>query len=475
VVAVLACGPAAQATPLLAPRMGGPELTGAALGTPTSVYDNPAAIGLRPGTHLLLAGDLRASSLTIARDPIDGGPGGAPLAFESVHDTSWTPGLFAGVTSDLGSPTVTVGLAVYSPIAELGRLSGGDGSDPTAPARFHRVALRAFDLRATLAAAFRVSSRLYFGIGFTVAQSTLRLSFARDTALDGGTAGVNGPCPTSDGATTPCGFENPAAAEQLDLDTSAQSLGFSAGVAVRITPRVTLGVAFVSRPLGFGRSDIPGRGGATLRRSPRDGGTTLEGTAEVRYGLPDMVTVGTVWRPTPLWELVGNLRWHRLGTQQSFDIRLIGRALQGQVPERLVRYRGFSDVLSAELAARRPLGPRWTLTGSALFSTPAVDVQTVNAAAVDAPHVNLMLSSSVRVSRSWSALFGYEAGLYLPRTARPSTFDPNDQLRCVDSLFDLGTCRPVNAGKGLPSAAGRYSLLEHNALLALRYDFDPVE
>ena len=59
----------------------------------------------------------------------------------------------------------------------------------------------------------------------------------------------------------------------------------------------------------------------------------------------------------------------------------------------------------------------------------------------------------------------------LPAEPSPGAFDPGARVRCVAAGGSIDACGDYLAGRGLPTAAGRYTLLLHHAVAGIAFDF----
>jgi len=234
---LIAASATAGASPIVDPFFGGSVFTGPAHAHVTSFFYNPAALGLDPGTHIYAIGTGRLDLITVDRAPTDpntGMPGGSH-AFAGVESSQITPGGIAGVFSDFNGQRVTLGIAVYAPFSER-------FADDEPELAYHALDGHTYDLFVTPAVSFGVTSALRIGFGVSIVRSRLALSFARDTALEQGSAGLASLC---DGA--PCGAEDPAAAQRYDVNAeSILNIAFNGGVTYERSSGWVFGVGFTS-------------------------------------------------------------------------------------------------------------------------------------------------------------------------------------------------------------------------------------
>ena len=445
----LGLAPVVGASPLDDPHIGGIGFSGPASPELSSVYWNPAAVGLMVGNQAMIGGTGRFTSLSLARTPIDPGSGqpGGSRTFERasgkshLHPASWPlgPGSFVGLAASVGT-RFTFALATYSPFNQQVRWSpAADGSEP---ARYHAVTT---DLR-NLALVPAVSIRLGGGIRFGAAPGFLlslgRLTVDEDTALSQpGQATCAG---------APCGAENPLAAARYDVSSGSALLDGSLSLTVAgglhiERPRWMFGVAFISRPLGT-REGVEIKGRATSLRPAARGGPLVcpaESTgscvwSQAVYQLPDTLTAGLDvpvgrWRR---WVVGGVFRWLNLSRLDAVRIRVVGPATSSlrslALPEELVLHRGLRDVYDLRAKAVYHLSERIQLAGVLRGETSAVRSQDVSPGFVDGAKLEPALAARIRVASGFSLTAGY-AFTFVPTVEVPrSVFDPGAEAACQD-------------------------------------------
>jgi long-subunit fatty acid transport protein len=473
-----------SASPLDDPHIGGIGFSGPAAPEISSIYWNPAAVGLVTGNQAMVGGTGRFSALGLARAPIDpttGLPGGdrtfAPASGKSrLHPASWPlgPGGFLGLAASVGT-RFTFALATYSPFNQQVRWSpAADGSEP---ARYHAVST---DLR-NLALVPAVSIRLGGGVRFGAAPGFLlslgRLVVDEDTALQR-------PGPTAC-QSAPCGVENPAAAARYDVSSGFRLLDGSLSLTVAgglhvDRPKWMFGVAFISRPLGT-REGVEIKGRATSIRPPPSGNGPLcpaEATAsclwsQAVYQLPDTLTAGLDLRIKRRWLVGGMLRWLNLSRHDAIRIRVVGPAISSlrnlSLPEELVLHRGLRDVFDIRGRAVFQLREGIELAAVLRAESSAVRPESLSAGFVDGAKLEPALAARVRVASGFSLTAGY-AFTFVPTVeASRSVFDPGAELACQQAGGDLASepCRKRQAGQARPTAAGRYNLHTHSFSLTV--------
>jgi long-subunit fatty acid transport protein len=470
------------ASPLDDPHIGGIGFSGPAAPELSSVYWNPAAVGLVSGNQAMVGGTGRFSSLTLARAPVDAGPPRGNLTFAPVsgssrlHPASWPlgPGGFLGLAASVGT-RFTFALATYSPFNQQVRWSAApDGSEP---ARYHAVSTDLRNLALVPAVSFRLGGGVRFGAAPGFLLSMGRLVVDEDT-------GLQGRSPTACQG-SPCGLENPDAAARYDVSSGfnlldgSLSLTVAGGLHVE-RPKWMLGVAFISRPLGT-RDGVEIKGRATSIRPPPSGSGPLCPTetmgsclwSQAVYQLPDTLTAGLDLRVKRRWLVGGMVRWLNLSRLDAIRIRVVGPATSSlrslALPEELVLHRGLRDVFDVRARAVFQLRDGMELAAVLRAESSAVRAGSVSAGFVDGAKLEPALAARVRVASGFSLTAGY-AFTFLPaiRVTR-SVFDPGAELSCQNRGGDLASepCAKRQAGQARPTSAGRYSLHTHSFSLTV--------
>lgn len=471
-----ATGPGAGATPLENTRLGGLNRGSVVEPDPASLYRNPAVLGLLPGTHVFLDGTARLEAGRIHRTAIrsdTGLPGaGADLRFASERFTHVTPDLYFAATSDLGTNRVVLGIALFTPYAEMTRYADpGSASPPlgTEANRYHRIRSDWFHLFVLPAVAVRVHDRFRFGLGFGYVRSMLNMAFARDCAIRFCRSGVSAPP-----------FEDPRYAERLTVDGAEDSFLFNIGVLVRLPANVDVGVAYRSKvTTGVNQSNIRAEGDAEIRRydEATGGWESIRGRARTVYELPDSLAVGVKWEKTP-WDLAWGFEWVRWSVHKDLSFTLTGNAFRAAEMANwdlsFKRYRGFRDVFRTSLLAGYHFSKSLLLSFGGLFESSAVPRAWLDAGAVDAHKADLLVALRWRPHRSVGIHIGYSVTLAPDLQVERSGFDPGYATRCVAAQVDIlwnEDCRRVAEGKGAPTAAGRYWQIVQRLGVGVSYDY----
>lgn len=474
---VLMMGGALAATPTQSlasphedPSLGGAVFTGPVHGHASAFFTNPAALGLTArGCNVHLGASSRLDSLWIRRRQVDPESlqlrGGERSSFHTL-----SPGaLFAGYCSFKGDDA-RFGVSLYTPT--LRRFPKGDPS-----IEYYSEGGYLAQVMLTAAASLKFGGRLVFGLGFSLGYASARLTFARDTALEGGSDAEDG-IASDCGAGEPCGFENPAAAEHYHVDVGSQApleglfalknLAASLGAAFKIRDETWIALSYVGLPGAFGTLSLSGT--ARVERAQRDGGGRQEGIAELGFRMPQMVFLGFRTPAFGAYDFVSNLRWSDLSRHDQLDIRMFGGDLSEDIPEWYPRFRGLHDTvrlgLGLETKAHETLrtGARLRIESSALLD------ERTNPLQVSPWNATAGLGLELRLLQHLVISLGYEFTWFPVVDVENSAFDPAQRLECVDSRYNFDLCAATRAGRALPTAAGRYRRIRHGATISIGYE-----
>jgi hypothetical protein len=491
-VGVLCAATPAAAYPFLSLRPGFTPFEGPTDPELSSIWWNPAALVQVRGFHVALHGQLALERGAIDRSSIcltsgvpDAGCDPSNVrAFSSVPIDEAQVNGFGAIAWDFRTENLTIAFGAFAPWqAHRSFPDGGNGSIGT-PTAYH---LRGEDFTTiyyALALAVHVFSQLDVGASLALADSSARLAFDRDTALDGGSATV-----------ARAGYENPAFAQHLALRGDGGSfwstsvlpsgipapagLEFALGALYHPSARVAIGFAWRRMfPLfrsGYGSSDALG---ATVTGPAPCDARTCRGGVSIDYDIPDVYHLGARIRLRDDLELS---TWARLvvyggyeGGTRDLTVRLSGDPVDlGAVPSQIVLARALVPAFAGEVGLRWRPRPALRLGASFIAETSAVPADHLNAEAIDGPKLDGMLAAEYRF-RFLRFTVGYElTGLFLLalNSPQPGAFDPRARVRCVDSANSLDACGDSLAGRALPTSAGRYSLLAHRFDVGLGVDF----
>jgi long-subunit fatty acid transport protein len=439
-----------------------------------AAFYNPAALGPLRGFHLYFDGGPRIHLGTIDRKASADSPGGsAPINWTDFDG-------FVGLSTDLGTDAITLGIATYAPLVDLTAYPGGSAAE------YHARWLRMATLKQTAAVGLRIDRRFYFGAAVNVSETWIDYRYDRDAALAGGSAGVDQPGGLCGSAA--CGLENPSAAQDVRVRADGFGAGFSLGILVRPVDRLWLAASYISPTFSSGYMP-PRRDRQTLITpapgQPNPGCTTPTGVPSTNcYGnalvgvlVPDTIYVGARVEVTPRVEVEASFRWVHYGGRSGLDLVLEGGQLDrlGSSPatripaENQIDF-GLQDAFGVEASGRFRLGEHLRLAPSLFLENSAVTTGSVNAASIDAPKLDATLTAEWRPVRhlvlgahvGGTAYFLGEAG---------GGFQPRAQVACVDAGYSLDACGAQNTGNALPSADGHYTYFVIHLGAAIGIDY----
>ena len=450
----------ASGYPFVPPRPVPSAIAGATDPHAAAVVYNVAALGVLDGIHLYLDGSARVHMGSIARDPVEGRPGGStgiswanPDAFVGF---SWKPGQF---------DQVTIAIATYTPSVDLTSFAADSA------VRYHAITSRAAVLEQIVAAAIRFHPRIFVGASLNVYETWIDYRYQRDAALGGGTAGVDQPGGLC-GAQA-CGIENPLAAQVVRVQGFAYAPNFSIGLLVRPIDRLWLGASF-RRGAQLSLDD---ESGATVRPAPGQGlPGPVRGAASVITSVPDVVVLGARGEVSSKLDIAASARWVHYGTEhlrvsaQGGTLASLTTHSGGALPPFEQIGRALSDALSVGLGLRVRPRPGLRLAPTLTFEWPAADRGAVNAASLDAPKLDVALVLEWKPVRH--LVIGANLGLTSYLFSRVSgRYSGRAQVACVDARYSLDACQASYEGFGRPSSSGSYTLFVLSAGLGLGLDY----
>lgn len=461
-------GNRAAASPMEDSSLGGTPFTGPTHGHPSSFYVNPAALGLTGnGWHLHVGASGRLSSLWIQRQNVQPDQSLAPGADVSSHTLA--PGGIASWYGSFRDGSARFGASVFAPTVE--RFPAGESE-----LGYHSLGGELVQGMMTMAGSLRIAGRYYVGLGFSLGYTSLRLNFNRDSVLAGGSDTVTGT--NSDCAGSPCGYENPEAREtyKLRVGTEAslqdvialRNVAASVGLAYALNRGAYIGFGYLALPGSFGSLSLSGD--ARVTSSPRDGGTTSKALAEIGFRMSQMVYLGYRRPFLDKYDLVGDLRWQDWSRHRQLDIRLFGGDVGPEVPEWMLRKRGFHDVWRLSLGLESNDQQPYRYGARVRYETSAVPTNMVTPLQPDGQNLTIATSTELRLTDHWVFTLGYELTWFPTMHAKSSLFDPRLQVGCVDSAYSVEECAAARSGRSLSTAAGTYRRLKHGMVLSLRYD-----
>lgn len=451
----------ALAYPLMATRPVPDAIAGPTDPHVAATFYNPAAMGYLRGVRFFADGGARFGLGSITRD------GGAsqsanPIGFDG----------FTGITWDLATETLTIGLAAYTPFSEF------SSYPTTGPLRFHEQSQSFATLEETLAGAWQIERHIAIGAAFLVNESWLDYRYARDLAPAGGSATVSGASALCGGA--PCGYENPLAEQQVHLRGFDYGFGFVVGLIVKPDDRVWLGASYTNHKAGGDVSLIdPFR--ASVTPAPGQGdlcaGGPCFGRDRVLLLLPEMVQAGVRVAVFPTFEIEASWRFLHYGARTALDVSLQSGSLgKASVPPQYLLDRGLQNSYLVEVSTRHQVTPALKLSPSVAFETSAIAADAVNPAAIDAPKLAAALTLEWRVWQKTStavSLGAHVGGTAYLLSKVASRFDAQAETACVDAAYSIDACGKLNFGDGLPSASGRYTYFVLDAGVAVGVQYQP--
>jgi hypothetical protein len=450
------------AGPLDDARVADTGFSGPTSGDLTSVYWNPAGLGLLRGPQVMLGGSWQSTNVSVDRMPIDSATGSNPGSTNfpratgsgTLHPFRWPigPSSFFAVGAGIGR-RFGIALALYSPFSSaLDMKPAADGAAPST--RYHLVSTRFDHIAVATGLAIHASESIQIGVAPGLLFPSAHLVFDEDTGLGGSR------------------IENPDLTARYDLASSGLQLPLyflSLGAHYR-RGRFSLGVAYTSAPLGTGglvalsmdntRITPPGGTDEDLCVAPvnRD---CLAG--QLRYRLPSIYSVGATWQATPYWSATGIVRWIRNGAHDNVTVLVSGPASQPAlgttIPDHVVLYRGFRD--SFDLRGRAVYEDKhFRMSGTLRLETSAVPASHVSAAAIDGLKIEPSVAAEMRVWRQIRLSVGYAFTYMFPVDTGASVFDPRAVPACAAAGGELSdpACRARASGQARPSAAGTYHM-----------------
>lgn len=456
---LLAAHQTAAAFPYQAERLTGSVLAGPTDGDLSALYYNPAALRLLDGAHLQITAGAQGFLGSYRRAaPLPAAFKGDGSAASPDAAVQWAaPISFAGVSWDLGSRSVTLALAFYTPHLDFTSY-GGDSEGRGGVTRYHALRSQVYSLWGAGGAALRLTDWLFVGGVFNFGHTSARLRLFHD-----GRDGAAGQGQSGQIDQLPCGVdcERFAARQDLSLNVSGWGYGFSAGILVLPMPRLWIGVGYVS-PLftsagaqlflsdfpdtpvsatGQGdcqASQLPAWSGACLvSGDPSTGAVTATtGGAALLTALPHVIHLGVRYRlPAPASaspaqearrppfnlpyrearsaavsgadrdsprssraiELAGAVRL-TLPPRSDQELRLERRAFP-ELPGSMLLPRGLQPAVALDLSARQ-LFPRLTLAQGLLYESPRASASAVSPANLEGHKLNLALTAQLNLSPS---------------------------------------------------------------------------
>lgn len=356
----------------------------------TAIYYNPAGLALTKGTNVYVEGLFvhRSASYDRPQAAIGDLGGGTPDEANAIAANSGKAELsnflaspFLGVSSDLGTDFMGVGLALYAPFG--GQASWGDNQqfagDEMYPGaidgsqRWHTISGVQRAIYVTAGGGIRLPGRVSVGLGLNLVSQSLEVLRARN--LDG-----------TDDLITPVGGVKEGRAL---INGSDLSYSIGAGVMWEASDQLRVGLSYQSMP-GFGESALEGelitQAGLGEANAPID--TVL------LLSLPDIVRAGLTYRVSPTLEvrLSGDYtRWSvfehhcllALVDDPQCDLAPDGSVAEANSTVLVAIPRDWNDTFGVRAGASYWLTPGVELFGGVGFDSNAVPDETLEAGLMD--------------------------------------------------------------------------------------------
>jgi len=190
-----------------------------------------------------------------------------------------------------------------------------------------------------------------------------------------------------------------------------------------------------------------------------------------------MVNAGLRVTVFPTFEIEASWRFIHYGARTALDVSLqSGDLASVGVPPQFLLDRGLQNSYLVEVSTRHQVRPSLRLSPSLTFETSAVAPDAVNAAAIDAPKLDLALTLEWAAWHKGSTVLTIGAhlgvtGYFLHQVT--SRYDAHAETACVDAAYSLAACGKLNAGDGLPSESGDYTWFVLNGGVALGIHYQP--
>ncbi len=451
-LAALASGAApAHGSPRTDPTAGRAVFTGATIPNTTSIWLNPAALGIGPFGELLVAMTGTLDQIRIDPQDLDVETGMLSPG-PRVRARELSPGALVGLVVRTGR--YTLGAQAQSPPSE--RFVSGYRA-----LRYHTTGGSQREYTGTIAGSIRVTSKLFVGAAIAHTNTTLRLGYARDTALAEGRppGGING--------------DEHYAFDVRSPYISGSNLKVAVGLAAEVYRDVWIGVAYHTPP-GFAiQTEL--QGGVDVTLSPRAGGATVRGGSTVYVQYPASVDAEVRARVAEELDLHVGGRWEDLSRLQAYDVRAYNSTFAANgIPEWTLRARGLHDSFALWAGVERiERNQTWRYGARLGYETSSVDSRALSPVAVAPRSFTLDAGAQLRIARSsWSVQLSYGLQVFPSTTVTDSDFDPRFQIACVESGYDYESrgCAASRAGYAIATAAGTYGRLQHSLRLGVRYD-----
>jgi long-subunit fatty acid transport protein len=473
-IAMTAIGLAAPCETLASPRSdpatGRAVFTGSTLAHPTSLTLNPAALSIektRNQFYLAFLGALHSTTVDPQTFDLDTGtytPG------ERVSDLQLGPGGQIALLGRRGD-RLAIGGELRVPPSEM-QLANHQAL------RYSTLGGGQRSYIATAGVSVKLTGRVHVGASLSHEFTTLRLRYARDTALENGYGpkGIHSDC-----GGAPCGLGNPLASETYDVDVrsnpvSARNLRLNLGVAVRLANDVWLGLAYHTPPGLDVQTTLDGSMAVTM--SPRDGGNTVNGRGTVYVSYPASVDGELRARIRNGLDLHVGGRWEDLSRFSMYDVRGVGSTFRNAgVAEWMPRARGLQDAFSLWAGVEQHDTGDQMLVGARLgFETASVEARRTSPLTIAPAALTLDVGAQGRIVHGapWSVQLSYGIAVSPSVTVgRDATFNPVHRLDCIDSNYDYTSagCEATREGYATSLGAGEYKRTSHSLRVGFLYEW----
>jgi long-subunit fatty acid transport protein len=207
---------------------------------------------------------------------------------------------------------------------------------------------------------------------------------------------------------------------------------------------------------------------------PTSGAPIARGFARIRFQLPTVIHAALRWHVGEKLDAETTFRYADFSGHDELELRLSSAEFRAiGLPQRIVRYRGYQDTYALEVRGIYLRSDQLRLGAGARAETAAVPREAVTPDSIDGTNLKALALAEWRPVPSLVLTAGYAATFMLPVTVDDSAFSPATAVACNAALrsLDEPACTDSFAGRGAPSAAGRYTRLAHTVSLSAALDF----
>jgi len=409
---------------------------------PLTVYWNPAAMTLAPGTRAQLYSG--ATLISMSYDRHDVGTGERyPRADQLVAK----PEIAFGFITDLGTDRLRAGLSFATPVLDGVRWDTEYGGQPSST-RYYAIEGHQAHMFIRPAVAYRVHPKISIGVGLDIIGIWLR----SDAMVDLGAMLNQAACRMNEwgcSVDAPLPREDPAYAGRLAVDAVGWGVGVAGGVHAVPWPWLRLGLSAAS---GGREIDVPVRFDVQVPEAARAfvrdnlpslGLPPLNAEASVGVYSPMMVTAGVMLLPTARIRLAADLHWIQKSRMSVTMIQILQSSsdlITDQVKVAVVR-----DAFTAGLRGSYLLRPNLAAALRAEYTSNTMPERFTTPVSLDFAKVNLQAGLDWRLTRWLGVVLEYTHTILVPRTIAQSAFAPNADPRT-----------PEQASLDRPYPTGRY-------------------